>query len=113
MAMAVGMVMAAGMAMAVAEFADPAMVRRPTVEGSCGVGGLSIARCCRLWRLLAMVMQGGQPDSAPLGPDLARPQSEVGWCGVRSSCSWHLGASAMDALVNRVSEVKTLLRFWC
>uniref|UniRef100_A0A0D9ZZK2 Secreted protein n=1 Tax=Oryza glumipatula TaxID=40148 RepID=A0A0D9ZZK2_9ORYZ len=110
MAMAVGMVMAAGMAMAVAEFADPATVRRPTVEGSCGAGGLSITRCYRLWRLLAMVQIWRVLSRRSGGVESGRRAGGVNSAG---TFRWHLGASAMDALVDRVSEVKTLLRFRC
>uniref|UniRef100_A0A0E0I9P3 Uncharacterized protein n=1 Tax=Oryza nivara TaxID=4536 RepID=A0A0E0I9P3_ORYNI len=106
-----GRVRAAGTVKAVALFADPAMARRPAVEGSCGAGGLH-----RPTSPLASVGNGGGwLNRAPRSRSGA---SSVGveWCGVRSPCKWceycrwHLGASAVDALVDRGSEVKILLR---
>jgi hypothetical protein len=119
--MVVGMVMAAGTVMAVALFADPATARHPAVEGSCGTGGLH-RPMLPSWRRLATMVQGGRSDLAPLGPDLAHPQSGSGGveschhaggvnnAGTFSVCRWHFGASVVDALVDRVSGVKALLR---
>uniref|UniRef100_A0A0D3GYE9 Uncharacterized protein n=1 Tax=Oryza barthii TaxID=65489 RepID=A0A0D3GYE9_9ORYZ len=90
-----GRVRAAGTVKAVALFADPAMARCPAVEGSCGAGGLH-----RPTSPLASVGNG-------VGVEWCGVRSPCRWCEYcryRSVCRWHLGAFAVDALVDWGSE---------
>uniref|UniRef100_A0A0D9ZVB0 Uncharacterized protein n=1 Tax=Oryza glumipatula TaxID=40148 RepID=A0A0D9ZVB0_9ORYZ len=114
--MAAGMVRAAGIAMSVVLFTDPAMAPRPAVEETCSAGGLH-RQMLPLWHRLATVVQGGWPDRDPRSRSSASSVEVGGVESIRRAggvndavCRWYLGASAVDALVYRVSEVKTLFR---